>query len=356
MKIKVLLFCTVIAALVACKQETTTNPNPPDPGQYSTGVLIMNEGAFGTGNGTVTWYDPTDNSMEKEVFINANGFPTGNVLFSAFVNPIANRVYMVVNNSQKIQVAKLGSMESVAEITGFSSPRFMRQVGTNKAYVTDWISNTVAVLDLSTNTIASTIPVGAGPERMAVSGTRAIVANSGGFGSDSTISVINLANDQVTRTEVVGDNPNSLVFDANGALWVLCGGINDFNTPTNSTAGRLLQIDPATFTVTKSFDFPSNMNHPTALAINKAGTILYWLDNGYFGNVFEMNISAASLPTTAKITGSFYNMDVHPITDEIYTSDALDYVQDGVVYRYDADGTMLDSIRSGLIPGNFWFN
>jgi YVTN family beta-propeller protein len=356
MKIYHSFIAAFFIALSACKTETTTTPNPPAQGQYSTGVLIMNEGAFGSGNGSVAWYDPTNDQVEKEVFINVNGFPTGNVLFSAFAIPAANRLYMVVNNSQKIQVAELGTMKNIGEITGLTSPRYMRQVGLEKAYVTDWGSNTVAVINLNTNTVDATIDVGNGPERMALSNTRAIVANSGGFGTDSTITVINTANDQVTRTEVVGDNPNSLVFDANGALWVLCGGIVDFSNPANNTPGRLLQIDPATFTVTRSFDFPTNTKHPTALCINNAGTLLYWLDDAYAGNVVEMNISAASLPTANKIQGSFYNLDIHPFTGEIYTTDPLDYMQDGVVYRYSPDGTLLDSLRSGLIPSNFWFN
>jgi YVTN family beta-propeller protein len=356
MMFRLSIVAATLIVFAACKKEDTNQPLPPTPGKYTTGTLILNEGNFGSGNGTVAWYNPTDNQLEKDIFINTNGFPVGNVLFSATANQATNRVYLVVNNSQKIQVAKLENMENVGEIVGFSSPRYIQQVTSNKAYVTDWVSNTVAVVNLSTNTIDNTIAVGAGPERMAISGSRAIIANSGGFGVDSTITVININNDQVTRTEVVGDNPNSLVFDANGLLWVLCGGINDFNNPANSTAGKLVQIDPATFSITKYFDFSINTMHPTALRINKAGTVLYWLDNNYSGNVMEMNISAASLPVTPKIAGSFYNMNVHPVSDEIYTSDALDYVQDGIVYRYDANGVRLDSLRTGIIPGDFLFN
>jgi hypothetical protein len=87
MKIYHSFIAVFFIALSACKTETTTTPNPPAQGQYSTGVLIMNEGAFGSGNGSVSWYDPTNDQVEKEVFINVNGFPTGNVLFFRICHP-----------------------------------------------------------------------------------------------------------------------------------------------------------------------------------------------------------------------------------------------------------------------------
>lgn len=48
-------------------------------------------------------------------------------------------------------------MVQKAVITGFQSPRYFHAVSADKAYVTDWVSNTVAVVNLKTNTITSTI-------------------------------------------------------------------------------------------------------------------------------------------------------------------------------------------------------
>jgi len=68
-----------------------------------------------------------------------------------------------------------------------------------------------------------------------------------------------------------------------------------------------------------------------------------------------MNISAPSLPTATKINGTFYSLAIDPGTDEIYTTDALDFQQDGVMYRFNSAGAMLDSVTLGIIPGNFSF-
>jgi YVTN family beta-propeller protein len=325
-------------------------------GKYATGVLISNEGPFSSGTGTLSWYDKTKKLVENDVFQTANGYPIGSVFHSVWSSASVNRAYLVVNNSQKVIAVKLDNLTVLKEITGFSSPRYFQPVGGNKAYVTDWVSNTVKIVDMTTNTIIGSKPAGNGPERILVYGTRALVANSGGFGIDSTITVLNTLSDDVQNTFVVGHNPNSMVIDANGLLWVLCGGINDWATPTNNTAGKLIQIDLGTFTVINEFTFPTNSNHPTALAKNSAGTLLYWLDNNYAGNVFEMNISASTLPVTPKISGSFYALAIDPSTDEIYVSDAKDFQQDGVVSRYSNSGQLIDSETVGVIPGGFSFN
>ena len=41
----------------------------------------------------------------------------------------------------------------------------------------------------------------------------------------------------------------------------------------------------------------------------------------------------------------------------IYASDPLDYVQKGMIYKFDAlNGTFVDNWVSGVIPGDFYFN
>src|SRR6185436_12528539 len=67
-----------------------------------------------------------------------------------------------------------------------------------KAYLANGASNLVTVLDTSNDAVLSTIPVGAGPSRTAVSkdGLRAYVSNT----SDNTVSVIDTTTDSVTAT------------------------------------------------------------------------------------------------------------------------------------------------------------
>ena len=340
----------------ACKPEPA--PIPPTPSiKYAQGIFISNEGPFTSGSGTLSFYNRTTKAVENDIFQTENGYPIGSILQSVFSYQATNRVYLMVNNSQKVVVAELNTLKEVAEITGFSSPRYFTTVSSQKAYVTDWVSNTVKVVNLQTNAIDKSIPTGQGPDQMLVYGSNILVANSGGFGIDSTLTVINSVNDGVQSTVQVGHNPNSMVIDANGLLWVLCGGINDFNDPSNNTPGKLYKIDLATFSISNIYTFPNTVDHPVGLTRNNAGTLLYWRNNNYAGSIYEMNISAASLPVSPKISGTFYTMAIDPgSSDEIYATDALDFQQDGIMYRYSNAGALLDSVRVGIIPGGFSFN
>ena len=65
-------------------------------------------------------------------------------------------------------------------------------------YVTNYDDNTTSVIDTSTNKVITTIPVGAGPEGMAISpdGTKIYVDNYDG----NTTSVIDTATNKVTAS------------------------------------------------------------------------------------------------------------------------------------------------------------
>ena len=127
---------------------------------YSNGYFVTNEGNFGTGNGSISFVT-SEGTVENNVF---------------------------------------ASMHHVATIEGLSSPRYMAKVSGSKAYVTDWGINGVQVIDLTTNTVTSTIACGAGPEGIAISNGFAYVCNVGAWGLDSTVTIINTTTDAVETT------------------------------------------------------------------------------------------------------------------------------------------------------------
>ena len=71
-----------------------------------------------------------------------------------------------------------------------------------------------------------------------------------------------------------------------------------------------------------------------------------------------MSIVATTIPTNPFIAQSgvnFYGLGIDPATNEIYVSDAIDYVQKGVIYRYQSNGTLINTFRAGITPGDFYF-
>src|SRR5699024_6554266 len=92
----------------------------------------------------------------------------------------------------------------------------------------------VAVIDFTTNTVTTKIPVALGPERMATYGPNVYVAHEGAWGQNNLISVI--SGTSVIKTITVGDTPNSMVV-LGSYLYVLGGGNPDYSG--KETAGSI---------------------------------------------------------------------------------------------------------------------
>ena len=143
----VLLFIIAIAIFSSC-QKTITYPDIEDSFDADNGYFVTNEGAFFGGNGSVT-YVSEDGDVFQDIFENANGFKLGNTVQSMSI--INNKAYIVENGSGSVTVARADSMTYIASITAIS-PRYITQVSTDKAYITDWGIDGVQVVDLNTNT------------------------------------------------------------------------------------------------------------------------------------------------------------------------------------------------------------
>ena len=46
---------------------------------------------------------------------------------------------------------------------------------------------------------------------------------------------------------------------------------------------------------------------------------------------------------------------MNPYNSDVYLADAIDYTQPGRIYRYNAQGELLDQFEVGIIPGAFCF-
>ena len=340
------MFALAITVLSSCKKDNIDDIYVA--GNYEDGYFVTNEGNFGTGNGSISFVDEYG-AVENDVFASINSFALGDVVQS--MNIINDNAYILVNGSSKIEVASVDSMYSVATIDAVS-PRYIAKVNDNKAYVTDWGINGVQVIDLLTNTISSTIACGTGPEGITVANGFAYVCNVGGWGLDNTVSVINTTTDAVETTLTVGDKPNSVVVDANGAVWVLTGGFTEYDADWNvvsETAGNLVKIVGNTIEAT--YAFADSTQHPSNLVINDAGTTLYF-SNG--SSVYTFDVTDTALPTTALINKNFYGLGVHG--GYVYGTDAVDFTQSGWSYKYTTEGTIIDSVQVGIIPGGYCFN
>jgi len=349
------ILALAVISITSCQKESFT-PTASE-GNYKNGYFVTNEGNFGTGNGSISFIS-NEGDVENDVFSQINSFQLGDVVQSMSI--INEKAYIVVNGSAKIEVASDDSLHYITTINGFSGPRNMLQVSTNKAYVTDWFSNKVQVINLDNNEIISSIDCGQGPESLCINDNLVYVCNIGGYSVDSTISIIDVDSDMLINTLTVGDKPSGVVIDINNDIWVLSSGATYFDANWNiesETQGKLVKISNGD--IVSSFSFELG-NHPKGLMINESRDILYFSN----GNIMEVcnqcdaiysfNINDTELPSTPIINRSFYKTAID--NNYIYGSDAVDYIQNGWSYQYNQIGILIDSMRVGIIPGGYCFN
>ncbi len=352
LSLTLLLFTMVL--VTSCDKDEPESDTPVV--LTTTGVYVINEGSFGSGNSSISFLNVTNNIMSNNVFETINGFPLGDVAQSMTLHK--EKAYLAVNNSQKIEVVNGTTFSSIQTISGFQGPRHFVGVGT-KGYVCDWFADDVKVLDLNTNTITGSIPVGSGPEMALVSGTKLFVVNVGGFGMDSTVSVIDLGTDAVIATLQVGINPNSIVSDASGKLWILCGGSTgpDYTGGTaDDIAGSLWKINPFNYDIEKQLTM-GQFHHPAKLQINKNTNELFYLlgSDGYTGKVIKMAAVPGQLSATPFVNKNFYGLGIDKNSGMIYGAYVPGFTQNGFVFRYGTGGGLLDSMEVGIAPNGFVF-
>lgn len=316
------------------------------------GVFIINEGNYGSGNGSLSFLNFDSLNIYNDIFYAANDRPLGDVPCS--MTFIENEIWVVVNNSARIEVIKDSDLSSTDVITGFSSPRFLLKVFDEKAYVSDFYNSEIAILNLKSRQIQGFIPIGRSSEQMVMAGGKVFVAFWSNYGFDglenNQLMVIDPQTDALTDSVLVGKEPNSMVLDAEGKLWVLCsGGFMAEEFPT------LHRINPQSLETEAVFTFPDIQTSPSSLCINGTGDTLYYLNNG----VFQLPVVQNFLPETPLVTQNgrfYYALGVNPNSSDILVSDAMDYQQRGAVLHYNSKGDLQGTYNAGIIPGRFVFN
>ncbi len=331
---------SLLSAFTSCKSDKPEIIDQAPIVAGSKSVYITNEGNFQFGNASVSYYNPEQNQIVEDVFKANNNQNLGDVCQSiAYFN---EKFYLVVNNSHKIEVVNSGTFKSCGTISGLNSPRYFLPVNNQKGYVTDLYDNQISIVDLNSNSVTGHIPCTGWTEELMMISGKVFVTNP----YRDKLYVINTLTDQISDSISIGYASNSLKEDKFGRIWVLCAG--------NSTiSGGLYCINPSTNVVEQSLPFSSTSN-PCRLRMNATNDTLYWLNNG----IYRMSITATVTPTAPFIAQSgvnYYGLGIDPSTNEIYVSDAIDYVQKGMIYRYQSNGTLIHTFRAGISPGDFYF-
>jgi len=356
-KITYLFIATIIFG--SCSSDDDVNNERL--GDYENGVLVTNEGPFGTGTGTISFYNKETNIVENNIYQNVNNKELGNIVQSMFLT--GNLAYIVVNNSNRIVIVNRYTFEEVAIIEeGLNNPRYITISG-SKGFVTNWgdpfdnNDDFVAVIDLSINEVVSTIPVSFGPEkiikRIANNEDKIIVLHQGGYDYNNVISVIN-RDSNILETEIeVGDVPNSFHRTSDSKLLVMCGGKPDFSG--EETQGSIFEINLEDNTTLLKEEFNLGV-HPSSLVGDTLNdNLIIYLINGDIHYHFGFDTPDSLIEITE---GSFYSLTLHTdIFLNLYASDAGDFNSNGEIKVYSPDTlSEIKSFSVGIIPGGVYFN
>jgi DNA-binding beta-propeller fold protein YncE len=342
---KAVIFIFMAISVLSCMKVPDIPDVPIANFTIGGGVLLANEGNFRNGNGSLSFFSYDSLKIFNDLFTSVNKRPLGDVPNS--INVKEDKIYIIVNNSGKIEIVNHASCESMATISGLISPRNMAVINDNKAYVTSLYSDSLAIIDLPGNTVAGYINLRRSSESLELLGNEAFIANWAG---GNEVMVVNTINDMVVDSIQVGMEPESMAIDNKKRLWVLCNG-----GWARQSAAELVVINMATHKVEKKFTFSTKTASPTCLQIDGVGQTLYFIDKG----VKIMDINSVNLPVAPIVpeeTGSsFYKIAVNPINSDIFISDAGNYAQPGYLLLYKNDGNFISRNKAGIIPGSMCF-
>ncbi len=328
---------------LSCEKDPAHN-GPELPGiREGQGAFVVNEGNFGWGNASLSYYDKTTDSIYHNLYSRVNNKPLGDVFQSMTIhNGLA---YLVINNSGTIEIINPHTFQHQGTITGLVSPRYLLPVNASRAYVSDLYGNGLSIADLQGMEITGQIPMRGWTEAMLRLGERVLVAGTG----SGYLYAIDTETDRLTDSLHLPPGPQSMVVDAAGYLWVLSGG-----EPMLKGQPGLYQIEPRNLEILGFYPLGKVGNPISRLQISPCGETLYFLGRDIFSMSTADPQSGARLFVASKGRG-FYGLSADPDSGEIYVTDAIDYVQPGIIMRFSSQGLLISSQRAGIIPADLGF-
>ncbi len=304
------------------------------------GVIVVNEGGFGKSNGSVGVFKPGTGDY-FDAFRKANGRPLGDVVQS--VTLINDKFYIVVNNSNKIEVVNKSDFKSVTTIT-VTQPRYVLPVGSGKAYISQMNSQVIAVLNTNTNTISKNIDVKSATDNMAVMNGRVYAGKA--FGD--RIYVINDTTDVVVDSIIVGKGVSNIVNISSDRIAVLCSGLPSVEN------GKIAFINKDSAKVERKVDFTSGSYSGVMDYYN--GNLYYSFGDGKVYSIASTATAPAASPSITLSSGSVYGLNIDRSNGDRYICDATDFNSAGKVYIYNNSDDLVRQFSTGIAPSKVIFN
>lgn len=355
--------------------ETNTLPGEElNPDADPVGMYLLNEANMGSNKASIDYLD-----LQQAVYVR-NLYAERNPNVVKELGDVGNdiqiyggRLYVVVNCSNKVEVmeAATGKRIGQVDIPNCRYVRFHEGMAYVSSYVgavqpgSDATKGAVYKVDTLTLQIKDKVTVGYQPEEMEVIDNYLYVANSGGYRPpeydyDYTLSVINLESFRQVELIPVGINLHRVRQDRYGQLWVTSRG-DKKQIPSNLfVLERKKSTDK--MVVADTLDIPCSN-----LAV--CGDSVYVLSVQWKAaeGRNEVSYGIVDIRTRKLVNTNFitdgteknitvpYSIIVHPVSKDIYVTDAKNYVTSGRLHCYTKEGRLKWSVRTGDIPAAMVF-
>ena len=227
--------------------------------------------------------------------------------FSSFEYPVYAYITNTDSNTVSIIDTTTNTVTATVNVGSYPFGVAVNPVGT-KIYVPNEGSNDVSIIDTATNTVTATVKVGFGPHGAAVNpeGTKVYVTNYG----DNNVSVIDTATNTVTATVNVGGNPQGVAVTPDGTkLYVV-----------NYWDSTVSVIDTATNIVTATVPVGYD---PNGVAVNPEGTKVYVTTSGD-STVSVIDTTTNTVTATVPVGRSPFGVAFTPDGKKVYVTNQND--------------------------------
>jgi DNA-binding beta-propeller fold protein YncE len=356
MKFLVNGFLMALIGLIGYSCKKNDNNPGVQEAAFKHGVFVVNEGNYSDADGEVSFIDYSTGAVGHKIFESVNGRPFAGLLQSF---TLSNGKGYLVDQLGRIEAVNSISFKSEGSITeNLSIPRYMTIDGTT-AFVSDWgpydaqyknNESKIVIIDLNTLTITNKFSTASRPEGVYLVSTHLFVANS----ATNKISVYNSGSHSLEKEIEVTVGPSAFVMDKYGNLWTSCTGNDSINS-------ALVNIDVATMQVKTKVSIPLGIHLNGRIAIDSAKSNLYIMseawssDFSYTSNVvFRQPVDDQSFKFRSILSGkNLYGLGVDPSGNYLFIANAEGFQANGLVFIYNENGALLDSVAVDRGPRDF---
>ncbi|MGB5988539.1 MAG: DUF5074 domain-containing protein [Marinifilaceae bacterium] len=351
----IVLFVVTLGLFSSCEKDNNDNNLEPEI-SLDGNAIILNEGASAKGsismfneeNGTINngYYEKMNG---KKIAASTQSISLHNGKLYCLTYGADGMVIMDATDNMKVNVNPL--------TTGLITPRFFTAKG-NRGYVSCYGKNYypnyeesfIAVIDLDSNEIISTIKRKGGFEDLAIVGDKLYAASI----NTKEVAVFDINKNVFLKAISIPDNGRFLIKNSDNNLWV-----SHSSYIGNDNKGISL-INTQNDTVEKTIKTPRMASSGIMASNTDASKIFVLGAEGYpskKSSIILVETSNNKVVAKALIEGeSFYGLGYNQKTERIYVLRSPDYATPGFISVYKSDGTAVyENITSGVSPKQVLF-